>query len=178
MLISQGGNSELSRIRLSAVAKILAYEQKFMVKKIRLARERISPRHSISSRSRKLSSINTITKGLHAVLTSVLAYWWWSSTEVNLSRKCLKQMSMCKFVTLHCLSQNYFSWCSRDLSVYVCIYVCMYVLHRQSLMLPCVVYFRFFPQGRQEMLEEVRVQSADWKTFILYHSEFSKILNN
>lgn len=36
VLISQRGNSELGRIRLSAVAKILAYEQNFMVKKIRL----------------------------------------------------------------------------------------------------------------------------------------------
>lgn len=37
VLISQGGNSEFSRIRQSAVAKILAYEQNFTVKKIRLA---------------------------------------------------------------------------------------------------------------------------------------------
>lgn len=42
VLISQGGNSEFSRIRLSAVAKILAYEQNFMVKKIMLTHVRES----------------------------------------------------------------------------------------------------------------------------------------
>lgn len=107
-------------------------------------------------------------------LTSILTYWWWSSTEVYLSRKCLKQMSVCKFVTLRCLIQNWFSQCFRDLSL--CMYVGCITQTITDASICCA--FRLAPQGREGILEQVRVQSTDWKPFLLYWSEFSKVLKN